>query len=48
MADENIRGDTQKKQQTLQDNEQLSDIILFLDKMDFYCKRYQNSTKTEI
>jgi hypothetical protein len=34
MADENIRGDTPKKQQPLQENEQLSDIILILDKME--------------
>ena len=35
MADENIRGDTPKKQQQpFQENEQLSDIILILDKME--------------
>jgi len=34
MAEENIRDDTSKKQNPIQENEQLSDIILILDKME--------------
>lgn len=34
MAEENIRGDTSKNKQSFQENEQISDIILILDKME--------------
>ncbi|MFR3216416.1 MAG: DUF3945 domain-containing protein [Dysgonomonas mossii] len=34
MAEENIRDETPKKQNPIQENEQLSDIILILDKME--------------
>lgn len=34
MAEKNIRGDTPQNKQPVQENEQLSDIILILDKME--------------
>ncbi len=34
MAEENIRGDTPQNKQPVQENEQMSDIILILDKME--------------